>query len=191
MILNDKFDITDSLVRGFVVLKDQNDNIIFKKSNMVVGAGRDAIFNTIRNAFKNNNNIGIDKEGSSFSHFTKISFGNGNEMTTPETASIKEIIDDSGKVIYSVNIDETDEDSNDDTDDISVEMSSISENNIRRIDFEITVPSTTPAEITELGLFFKLENNEEHLFSRVVFDPIFCGANAAITELKLHYYLYF
>ncbi len=210
MQLHDTYNVTDSLVRGYVIMKDQNNNVIFQKSNMIVASGRDAIFNTI---LKSAIAAGMGEQqqdiGQTFSHFSRIRFGNGTSITTPETTSIKEILDASDEkknIIYDIPLVSTT------VTDVKLQGSSVNisndiDNNIRHILFEITVPAEQPAEITELGLFFrttetngdsvsdnggnaKIHSNEK-LFSRVVFDPIYCGANAAITELKLNYYLYF
>ena len=46
---HDKLPINDSLVHGFVVARDDNGDIIFKKSNMVVNNGRDSIITLFKN----------------------------------------------------------------------------------------------------------------------------------------------
>ena len=206
MNFSDTFNMTDSVVHGFVVLKDQNGNTIFKKNNMVVKAGRNAVFNKICDSFCNKYELlGIDKysivdnyrsyasgnSGNIFSHFSKIAFGNSNKMTMLDTNSINEIaLTGDGDSLYTIKID------TEDTEDSAAKKPQLiisfeNTETYRCIIFEITLNAIEPAELTELGLFYKDITDTEHLFSRVVFDPIFCGPNAAITELNLNYYLYF
>ena len=209
MNFSDTFNMTDSVVHGFVVLKDQNGNTIFKKNNMVVRAGRDAVFNKICDSFYNKykllddnkysivenyeayTNGNVFAKGNVFSHFSKIAFGNSNKMTTLDTNSINEItLTGDEDSLYTINIDREDTDYSV-SEKPQLVISFENTETYRCIIFEITLNAIEPAELTELGLFYKDINDTENLFSRVVFDPIFCGPNAAITELNLNYYLYF
>jgi hypothetical protein len=175
---------------------------------MIVKNGRDAIFNRIVNSigevitdddYTGTGNIknGYAEyentmEANIFSHFSKLQFGSGNDMTTPSTESITAVdgTSDTSDInnLYTINLDSADEQ---DTNGIQVFMHFTNTVEYRRMEFEITLAAVQPAEITELGLFYKNTNGDENLFSRVVFDPIFCGPNASITELKLNYYIYF
>lgn len=193
MLIHDTLKIDDSIAHGFVVLKDQNNKTIFKKSNMIVGNGRASIYNKICNsvtaALSNNNSIvaGINTSFNDniFDHFSKLSFGSNNDMTRLDTSTIKEISDDDeDSPTYTILLEESDK-----TPDTEIFIKFDAE--IRCIEFEISVSAVLPAEITELGLYYKDTVGNENLFSRVVFDPIFCGPNAAVTELKLNYYVYF
>lgn len=56
--LRDYFKIDDnhSKIRGFLVLKDENGNILIKKENMIVKSGRELILNAITPANTRNTN---------------------------------------------------------------------------------------------------------------------------------------
>ena len=179
---HDKLPINDSLVHGFVVARDDNGDIIFKKSNMVVNNGRDSIIALINNTMFNT------EAGNAFKTFSKIKFGSNYSMTTPETDSITLI---NGAYQYVISTEE--DEKKDDISTTEKEKKAYCKYDESNKRFKISIDveaKDTPAEIRELGLYFKNNNNEEHLFSRVVFDPIFCGANAAISKFTMTYYVY-
>jgi hypothetical protein len=172
---HDKLPINDSLVHGFVVARDDNGGIIFKKSNMVVNGGRESIIALIKNTIFNTT------DGKAFKTFSSVKFGSNYSMTTPDTDGITEI---GNPVAYQYDIST-----------IREEKKAYCEYDVsnKRFKISIDVEANTPAEIRELGLYFKNisdDDNTEHLFSRVVFDPIFCGANAAISKFTMTYYVY-
>ena len=169
---HDKLPINDSLVHGFVVARDDNGSIIFKKSNMVVNGGRESIIALINNTMFNT------EADNAFKTFSSIKFGSNYSMTTPDTDGITEI---GNPVAYQYDISTTRE-----------EKKAYCEYDGPNKCFKIyiDVEANTPAEIRELGLYFKNRKDEELLFSRVVFDPIFCGANAAISKFTMTYYVY-
>lgn len=168
---HDKLPINDSLVHGFVVARDDNGGIIFKKSNMVVNGGRDSIIALI------NNTIFNTTDNNAFKTFSSIKFGSNYSMTTPDTDKITVI---TGAYQYNISTSETDGEALCKYDSLN-----------KRFEISICVEAKdTPAEIRELGLYFKNRDDKELLFSRVVFDPIFCGANAAISKFTMTYYVY-
>ena len=167
---HDKLPINDSLVHGFVVARDDNGGIIFKKSNMVVNGGRESIIALINNTMFNT------EADNAFKTFSSIKFGSNYSMTTPDTDKIT-VID--GAYQYDISTEKNEKKAYCEYD-----------KNNRRFEISITVEANTPAEIRELGLYFKNRDDKELLFSRVVFDPIFCGANAAISKFTMTYYVY-
>jgi len=76
LTLKDEFKIDDnhSKVRGVVVLSDKNNNVIFKRENMIVLSGRKWIMS--------NGATG----------WSKLKFGSNGEMTSPENTDIKKDI---------------------------------------------------------------------------------------------------
>lgn len=174
---HDKLPINDSLVHGFVVVRDDNGGIIFKKSNMVVNKGRESIIALI------NSTIFNTTDNNAFKTFSSIKFGSNYSMTTPETESINAIFEgEHPKYQYNISTSKNDGEA----------LCEYDRSN-RRFKISIDVEAKdTPAEIRELGLYFKKNDGTdvEHLFSRVVFDPIFCGANAAISKFTMTYYVY-
>ena len=174
---HDKLPINDSLVHGFVVARDDNGGIIFKKSNMVVNGGRESIIALINNTMFNT------EADNAFKTFSSIKFGSNYSMTTPDTNTITPITDNTKdkNIKYQYNI-------------LTGEAQCVYKSENKRFEILVEVEAKdTPAEIRELGLYFKNisdDDNTEHLFSRVVFDPIFCGANAAISKFTMTYYVY-
>lgn len=175
---HDKLPINDSLVHGFVVAEDDRGNVIFKKSNMVVNGGREAIASLI------NRTILENKDNTAFKKFSSIKFGSNYTMTTPDTDSITKITDTGGKDLYTYDIvydNETE----------GMALCEYDDDNNKYFKITVDVEAGIPAEIRELGLYFKdMSEEKEILFSRVVFDPIFCGSNAAISSFKVTYYVY-
>ena len=175
MIIRDNYDVNDSLVNGLCIARTPDGKVLFKKHNMVVNGGRDAILSTMLAETKIS--------------FTRIAFGNNISMTTRETTSISGF-KHGDEDVYSYNV----VDSASGIDDKSVSTYVVDGEN-RSIKFSVPVKASNPAEICEMGLFFKLtdsggEDGEENLFSRVVFDPIFCGPNAAVSSFTIDYVVY-
>ena len=183
MKINDNLYFSDSGFHGYVIAKDQNGNIIFEKNNMVVQSGREAILHrlglTCLDIIPEGDKRDKIEEKSAFKKFSSVKFGSGINMTTMYMDDLTSEITDGVSYPYSYSISESSE---------NVEISFDIES--RKIIFNITVDTSKPAELSELGLFFKNENDDELMFSRVVFDPIYCGANAAVTSFDITYYLY-
>ena len=174
MIIRDNYDINDSLINGLCVARTPDGKVLFKKHNMVVNGGRDAILSTMLAETKIS--------------FTRIAFGNNISMTTRDTTNISEF-KHGDETVYSYNV----VDSASGIDDKSVATYVVDGEN-RSIKFSVPVKASNPAEICEMGLFCKYTDEAgietEKLFSRVVFDPIFCGPNAAVSSFTIEYVVY-
>ena len=173
MILHDNIDINDSIVNGFCIAKTSTGEVLFKKHNMVVAGGRNAIYNMLHS-------LCTGSTPSPSFKFSSIKFGNNRNITTLNTDSISVIGEE-----YQYNFENNDENNN-----ASIDYGS-DDGSSRYFKFNINVDAKTPAELTELGLYFTQDNGStETLFSRVVFDPIFCGPNAAVSSFTIEYYVY-
>lgn len=174
MILHDNIDINDSVVNGFCIAKTSTGEVLFKKHNMVVAGGRNAIYGMLHNLCTGSTTAPSFK-------FSSIKFGNNRNITTLNTEGVSTIDNN-----YQYTICDKSE-NNDEENNARIDYSADS----RYFKFNINVAATIPAELTELGLYFTQDNgSSETLFSRVVFDPIFCGPNAAVSSFTIEYYVY-
>ena len=174
MILHDNIDINDSIINGFCIAKTSTGEVLFKKHNMVVASGRKAIYNILSGLCTNPTTAPSFK-------FSSIKFGNNRNITTLNTTDVSVISDKD----YQYEIIDNSKD-NGENNNARIEYGS---DGSRYFKFSINVNAEIPAELTELGLYFT-QNGEEALFSRVVFDPIFCGPNAAVSSFTIEYYVY-
>jgi hypothetical protein len=141
--LEDSFRVSDSKVKGYVVIKE-GDKIILKKENMIVASGRKFI---------------KDKTfGSSSKSISKILFGKG---TTPTQAT------DTVSTIDSVGYYDTGDTSNFSinlTDNLTTVITINLDKN------SLGVVSDT--SLSELGLVLTESEEDDILFSRLTFDAI-------------------
>jgi hypothetical protein len=162
--LNDTFRVSDSKVRGYVVIK-QDGKIIIKKENMIVEGGREYIKDRIY--------------GDSAATIKKIFFGNSTKIvestdvlsttftnsTTATSLGSLDIVDDSANFL----IDKT------------VDREVVYTANVSKVILDLTEDST----LSELGLVL---SDGTTLFSRLVFEAV------PLTDdhtYEIKYYIYF
>jgi hypothetical protein len=79
LILKDTLRVSDSAIKGFVVVTDEKGNVIFKKNNMIVEGGRDYIKNLV---FTNISG------GAESRKIASAKFGYGTTTTSPENIDL-------------------------------------------------------------------------------------------------------
>jgi len=79
--IKDTLRVSDSKIKGFVIMQDQDGKTIFAKSNMIVEAGRNFIMDLVYNQVAT-----AVMDTRSFSH---IEFGSGNGITTPDHTELE------------------------------------------------------------------------------------------------------
>jgi hypothetical protein len=172
MELNDYLNITDSKIRGVVILKKEDGTIVFKKENMIVQNGR----KFIRDKFAVSGIFALKDYVSNLKDYnlSYIMFGNSDVITeytmtsliSPNTATKQDILNTN---------------------------SSIEEVNMF-IRFRAILDRTGEATgytARELGLMLSKDDGQfgqDLLFSRIVFDPITIGASE---KYELEYFIYF
>lgn len=177
--VTDTFRVSDKKgagpVKGLVVLRNDKGEIIFKKNNLVVKAGR----KIIKQLFFKSLAIGDTTETQVY-YTPSIIIGSGTTVTTEDTGtldfqnSIKLSIGDLSNTSDFVN------NSPDASDDIYIQFT-----------VNIKGSGTTAINMSELGICLNQKDattETDILFSRIVFDPLpFTSSN----NYQLEYYLYF
>jgi hypothetical protein len=169
MILQDQVNVTDSKIRGFVVLKKQDGTVVFKKENMIVESGRKFIREKFLIA-------GVSGQNSYLGDYavyslTHIGFGNSDVVTEYNMTSL---VSENKSLRIPV-----------------VTQNTTADTAQMFIKFSGEVDLTTASEgytVKELGLILTAEDEDDDLFSRIVFDPIVIGATDTYT---VEYYIYF
>ena len=158
-----KIDDSHSKIRGIVSLYDEKGNLIFIKENMILFAGRKAIFDAI---FKRKTAPEI----------VGAVFGDNSNITTPNMGLSDITSDGTDKYILVTPIADLDEE--------VIETSKLSKVYTIILDINENKP------ISCMGLVFEQSDspNEKKLFSRVVFPTQYTGSNRTLT---FKYYLYF
>ena len=171
--INDYVSVNDDVasIHGYVVLTDEDGKTLFKKHNMIVKNGRDAIKTFVFNSM-------FDVKGINDTDnlkFNCVKFGNDNSITQSDK---NELYSETILTIYKngtiepVSIGDGEIQINSD-DSRSIKITSI---------FKLGGNSDTV--ISEAGLFL----NNGNMFSRVAFAPLTIRAN---TQYTLNYYIYF
>jgi hypothetical protein len=171
MELHDYLNITDSKVRGVVVLKREDGSIVFSKENMIVQNGR----KFIRDKFVKSAIIPFESFNTTLSSYSlsHIGFGNSDVVTEFSMTSL-----------VSENLDFRTP--------VSILNTVIEENNTF-IKFRAGIDRTasdTGYTLNEIGLIMTSSGSGEAalLFSRVVFDPVTVGSSE---RYEVEYYIYF
>jgi len=98
LILKDILRVSDSKIRGLVILRKDDGTVIFKKENMIVEGGRkfirDLLFNQINNGILDTRKI------------VSVKFGCGSTTTAPDTTDLTGKID--GEYLYKYDLNTTD-----------------------------------------------------------------------------------
>jgi hypothetical protein len=174
MKMNDYVNITDSKIRGVVILKKEDGTVVFKKENMIVQNGR----KFIRDKFAAAGISALSEYSSSLLSYnlSYIQFGNSDVITEYTMTSL---VSPNISLVPNVNISNTN---------ASVEETSMFIKFNAVLDRAIDAASYTASE---LGLVLKdtaASPGPDLLFSRIVFDPITIGAGE---RYELEYYIYF
>jgi hypothetical protein len=172
MKIIENLNISDSKIRGIVVIKDQSGNIILRKENMIVESGR----KFIRDIFITNGIAAKADYSGTYSSFllTHVVFGSSDVASQSTMTSLQ-------NEVLRVRL---------------LENNVITDDNSVQIMFKAIADLTSsPIGITikELGLVAKEFNNgvettNEILFSRAVFDSIPVSAGE---KYEVEYYIYF
>jgi hypothetical protein len=168
MELKDFLNISDSKIRGVVVMKNSNGKIIFERENMIVQSGRKFVRDVfVRNAIPALANFA----GLSNYKLTHIAFGNSDVITEYTMTSLQ-----SEGIRIPINETNT-----------TVEESTMFmkfRGSVNRSD------SQSGYTVRELGLVLTNPDNEQQdqLFSRIVFDPITIAPGESY---EVEYYVYF
>jgi len=176
-----KVDDSHSRVRGFVVMRKENGDIVFAKENMIVKTGRTAIFNAVTS-------------GTDIS-FTKIVYGSGSQLPVEGDTALKNAISAYSTDLTSTSTINKIYDANDDLDAVlTADANGMVQTNVMEtsasnlyIRFCSTITGTavnTSAYIRELGIICGTDT----LFSRIVFEGIPISSS---TTYYLTYYIYF
>lgn len=171
MNIEDRIEITDSgSIRGYVVFKKADGTVLFAKNNMIVAKGRKYIRELfIRNAFKNEVITSYSDEYAGYK-LSLLAFGSNGTATSLSTDGLG-----SKKTAHDVEL-----------------TSRLIEIGDRHIVFKGSIIIRVGEEFTlrEIGLYLTKdsEDNNNILFSRVVFDPI---PLAADDTYSVDYYIYF
>lgn len=183
-----KIDDSHSKIRGIVSLYDEKGNLIFTKENMILKAGRRAIFNAL-----------FDRDNFNMPEIIGAAFGNNSEITTPDMVlDDMMLINNEGKKDNPIIVKADSEGDNfrsetNENNSLSklyiIKLSAASYNNINN------------RPINCMGLLFNQDSaasgsqstndsdeNNGQLFSRVVFPAQYVGSNRT---LIFKYYLYF
>ena len=80
--LQDTLRVSDSKIKGFVVMQDQEGKTIFAKSNMIVEAGRNYIMDLVYEQLDDQSNV---------YKFSSIKFGTSNLTSTPGMTALQTI----------------------------------------------------------------------------------------------------
>lgn len=160
--LEDSFNMTDSTIRGFVVLTKLDGTIVFKKENMIVEGGRTFIRNLAHDTL-----LSTKVETRTFG---SIRFGAGLNPTTPTTTDLEDFITG-----YSIDLDK-----NNIVKSVSGDPLGLT------ISVQLTGADGQYEATSELGLF--LDDDPATMFSRLVFDPVPITDGF---EYNLTYYIYF
>lgn len=163
-----KIDDSHSKIRGFVFLYDENNNIIFKKENMIVKNGRKAILNS---AFSGNTIT-----------FSKLSFGLNSKITEPDTESLNKKNENTNITLTKSNTSLTEGDIKNSKENIGKYFID-SENLQINIKAKLNGNVDNEGTYSEMGLFL-----DDTLFSRVVF-PAFPLSEKH--QYFIDYYIYF
>lgn len=161
--LRDYFKIDDShsKIRGFLIAKDEDGNILVKKENMIVKSGRALIFNAITGG----NELDLKDVKAKISEDYKLTTSDmiASDMNTDDLCA-----DSKNNYSWpvSVNLNSTD---------LILECTFSVEGFNKNYN------------ANSLGLFYG-EGDNETLFSRVVFNTIGLSTNRKVT---FHYYIYF
>jgi hypothetical protein len=174
MEFNDYLNISDSKIRGVVILKREDGTIVFKKENMIVQNGR----KFIRDKFAKFGISALSEYTSSLMSYnlSYVLFGNSDVITEYTMTQL---------VSPAPN--------NETNQNISIGNVSVEEVNMF-VKFRATLDRTgkqTGYTAKELGFMLKDTSSSpgpDLLFSRIVFDPITIGASE---KYELEYYIYF
>jgi hypothetical protein len=180
MEFNDYLNISDSKIRGVVILKREDGTIVFKKENMIVQNGR----KFIRDKFAKFGISALSEYTSSLMSYnlSYVLFGNSDVITE---YTMTQLVSPAPNISGTPNS-ETKQD-------ISVGNVSVEEVNMF-VKFRATLDRTgrqTGYTAKELGFMLKDTSSSpgpDLLFSRIVFDPITIGASE---KYELEYYIYF
>jgi hypothetical protein len=163
IILNDTVNVSDSKIRGIVILQNPDGTVVFKKENIIVESGREYIRNLLYSK--------IDDEFTEDRFIKTLKFGSGTTLTKPSDTTLE-------SSFYSVVI-ATDEDTllvrDPDEDTLALKLTTT-----------VTSSGITSDVMSELGLF--LSDTPETMFSRLVFEPV---PFTSTTTYNLTYYIYF
>jgi hypothetical protein len=178
MKIQENLNITDSKVKGVVVIKNSDGTIILKKENMIVASGREFIMDKFSKA-ANIGNFSTAYTGTYTSYsLTHIGFGNSDVASQ---YSMESLVSENTlfRKVLSVDI---------------VEKSSTG-TPFLKFKANLNLTNSTGYELREIGLLMSIVSEANSityssytLFSRVVFDtiPIVSGEN-----YEVEYYIYF
>lgn len=163
--LNEKVSVADTkkYVKGHIIVKDKDGNVIIDMDNMIVETGRKFLLSKCFGT--------ADFEGYSIS---KIFYGEGSDMTTPNFTKEKLVNPQYADIIFK---------KTEATPNVDVEYSDF----YVKINKVLTYTGQNKT-LTEIGLIISNGTTEE-LFSRVVHDPIVL--NNKNSEYTVNYYIYF
>jgi hypothetical protein len=171
MKIQENLNITDSKIRGVVVIKNADGTIILKKDNMIVQSGREFIMDKFSKA-AGMGNFSTDYDGNYTSYsLTHIGFGNSDVATEYSMTSLVSENVEFRNLLTS-----------------SLVTKSFTGTPFLKFKALLNLSSsTTGYELREIGLIMTT-NSDSKLFSRVVFDtiPIIAGEN-----YEVEYYIYF
>lgn len=176
IVFKDEIQIDDRpLVKGVVVLRDDNGKIIFKKNNMIVNAGRKYLQKLFFQS------ISTRAQPTLYSTNVNVIVGTGSSVTT--ASMTKDNFENAVELVSSKSTNNT-------------FITESNENDEPYLIFKLKVrgEGTTAFNMSELGIVldYKLDPNDadttSNLFSRIVFDPLpFTSSNS----YDLDYYMYF
>lgn len=182
--VNDRLGLSEGLsVKGIVIIKDANGNIIVKKHNMIVASGRRAILESLKSTKKLNINAIFfsDKFSKDETTIAPVAYNDVYpedaekptnmkefEVGTTDTSKFKlEYVTESGTVAKST------------------------ENEIEpyiKVSGTLSYLDYTASQIRTLGLLITTTNTKT-LFSRIIFEPI--PFTDKMESYTIEYYIYF
>lgn len=180
--LNDRLGLSEGLsVKGIVIIKDANGNIIVKKHNMIVASGRRAILESLKSTKKLNINAIFFSDKFSEDEITiaPVAYNDVYPDASKKPTNMKEF-----------------EVGTTDTSKFKLEYATESkaesaENEIEpyiKVSGSLSYLDYTAAQIRTLGLLITTTNTKT-LFSRIIFEPI--PFTDKMESYKIEYYIYF
>lgn len=137
----DTFRVSDSKIRGYVVLEREDGTVVFKKENMIVEGGRNYIKNLVHSKLSGGT--------SEARYIAEVKFGEGTTLPDSADTDLESNVAD-----YDIALTTT-------------ELTVLSGGEIGlKVAVEVVGTDTPTASVTELGLFL----SDGSLFSRLVFD---------------------
>lgn len=189
--LNDRLGLSEGLsVKGIVVIKDANGNIIVKKHNMIVASGRRAILESLKSTKKLNINAIFfsDKFSKDETTIAPVAYNDVYPEDTKKPTNMKEF--EVGTTDTSKFKLEYVTESKTESMESGAEVKS-TENEIEpyiKVSGTLSYSDYKAAQIRTLGLLITTTNTKT-LFSRIIFEPI--PFTDKMESYTIEYYIYF